>query len=35
MATHQASINIQEPMKFKLKVTRTKVEDHFQLEPNS
>ena len=35
MATHQASINIQEPMKFKLEATRTRVEYHFHLEPNS
>ena len=35
MATHQASINIQEPTKFKLEATRTRVEYHFHLEPNS
>ena len=35
MATHQASINIQEPTKFKLEVTRIRVEYHFHLEPNS
>ena len=35
MATHQASINIQEPTKFKLEVTRTRVEYRFQLETNS
>ena len=35
MATHQASINIQEPTKFKLKATRTRVEHYFDLEPNS
>ena len=35
MATHQASINIQELTKFKLEATRTKVEYHFHLEPNS
>ena len=35
MATHQASINIQEPTKFKLEATRTRVEYRFQLEPNS
>ena len=35
MATHQASINIQEPTKFKLETTRIKVEYHFHLEPNS
>ena len=35
MATHQASINIQEPTKFKLEVTRTRVEYRFQLKPNS
>ena len=35
MATHQASINIQEPMKFKLEATRIRVEYHFHLEPNS
>src|SRR6185312_2920662 len=35
MATHQASINIQEPTKFKLETTRTRVEYRFQLEPNS
>ena len=34
MATHQASINIQEPTKFKLEATRTRIECHFQLEPN-
>ena len=34
MATYQASINIQEPMKFKLEATRTRVEYHFHLEPN-
>ena len=34
MATHQASINTQEPMKFKLEATRTRIEYHFQLEPN-
>ena len=35
MATHQASINIQELTKFKLEATRTRVEYHFHLEPNS
>ena len=35
MATHQASINIQEPTKFKLEATRTRVEYRSQLEPNS
>ena len=35
MATHQASINIQEPTKFKLEVTHTRVEYRFQLKPNS
>ena len=35
MATHQASINIQEPTKFKLEATRTRVEYYFDLEPNS
>ena len=35
MATHQASINIQEPTKFKLEATRTRVEYYFHLEPNS
>ena len=35
MAMHQASINIQEPTKFKLEATRTRVEYHFHLEPNS
>ena len=35
MATHQASINIQEPTKFKLEATRTKVEYYFHLELNS
>jgi hypothetical protein len=35
MATHQASINIQEPMKFKLEATRTRVEHYFHLELNS
>ena len=35
MATHQASINIQELTKFKLEATRIRVEYHFQLEPNS
>ena len=35
MATHQASINIQEPMKFILEATRIRVEYHFHLEPNS
>ena len=35
MATHQASINIQEPTKFKLEATRIRVEYHFHLEPNS
>ena len=35
MATHQASINIEEPTKFKLEATRTRVEYHFHLEPNS
>jgi len=35
MSTHQASINIQEPTKFKLEATRTRVEYHFHLEPNS
>ena len=35
MATHQASINFQEPTKFKLEATRTRVEYHFHLEPNS
>jgi len=34
-ATHQASINIQEPTKFKLEATRTKVEYYFHLELNS
>ena len=29
MATHQASINIQEPTKFKLEATRIRVEYHF------
>ena len=32
---HQTSINIQEPTKFKLEATRTKVEHHFHFEPNS
>ena len=35
MAPHQASINIQEPTKFKLEATRTRVEYFFHLEPNS
>ena len=35
MATHQASINIQEPTKFKLEATRTRVEYFFHLEPNA
>ena len=35
IATHQASINIQEPTKFKLEATHTRVEYHFYLEPNS
>src|SRR6185312_6880485 len=35
MATHQASINIQEPTKFKLEATRIRVEHHFHFEPNS
>ena len=35
MATHQASINIQEPTKFKLEATRTRVEYRFHLETNS
>ena len=35
MATHQASINIQEPTKFKLEATCIRVEYHFHLEPNS
>ena len=35
MATHQASKNIQEPTKFKLEATRTRVEYHFHLELNS
>ena len=35
MATHQASINIQEPTKFKLEATRTRVEYRSRLEPNS
>ena len=35
MATHQDSINIQEPTKFKLEATRIRVEYHFHLEPNS
>ena len=35
MATHQASINIQEPTKFKVEATRTRVEYYFHLEPNS
>ena len=35
MAMHQASINIQEPTKFKLEATRTKVEYYFHLELNS
>ena len=35
MATHQASINIQEPTKFKLEAIRTRVEYHFHLEPSS
>ena len=35
MATHRASINIQEPTKFKLEATRTRVEYHFHFEPNS
>ena len=35
MATHQVSINIQEPTKFKLEATRIRVEYHFHLEPNS
>ena len=35
MATHQASINIQEPTKFKLEATRKRVEYYFYLEPNS
>ena len=35
MVTYQASINIQEPTKFKLEATRTRVEYHFYLEPNS
>ena len=34
MATHQASINIQEPTKFKLEATRIRVEYHFHLELN-
>ena len=32
MATHQASINIQEPTEFKLKATRTRIEYSFHLE---
>ena len=32
MAMHQASINIQEPTKFKLEATRTRVEYSFHLE---
>ena len=32
---HQASINIQEPTKFKLEATRIRVEYYFHLEPNS
>ena len=35
MVMHQASINIQEPTKFKLEAIRTRVEYHFHLEPNS
>jgi hypothetical protein len=35
MATHQASINIQEPTKFKLEATCIRVEYHFHLELNS
>ena len=35
MATHQASINIQEPTKFKLEAIRTRVEYHFHLESSS
>ena len=35
MATHQASINIQEPTKFKLEATRTRVKYRSQLEPKS
>ena len=35
MATHQASINIQELTKFKLEATRIRVEYHYHLEPNS
>ena len=35
MAMHQASINIQEPTKFKLEATRTRVEYHFHLELSS
>jgi hypothetical protein len=35
MATHQASINIQEPTKFKPEATRIGVEYHFHLEQNS
>ena len=35
MAMHQASINIQEPTKFKLEATRIRVEYHFHPEPNS
>ena len=35
MAMHQASINIQELTKFKLEATRTRVEYHFHLEPDS
>ena len=35
MAMHQASINIQEPTKFKLEATRIRVEHHFHFEPNS
>ena len=35
MAMHQASINIQEPTKFKLEATRIRIEYHFHLEPNS
>jgi len=35
MASHQASINIQKPTKFKLEATRTRVEYHFHLEPSS
>ena len=35
MAMHQASINIQEPTKFKLEATRIRVEYNIHLEPNS